>query len=152
MQSMRRCGRERRCIRGPVWAYVCARVYIPRCSRAYVYAKAARLYPEENHTRVTPRAYVYVYCMAKRGPMFSLAMYLDSPRSARFLPWILFVFRTARLFLRISTLAAAAATTTIAANRHWRTVSFAFLSLRHNCCNLRSRVVDLTVDLGHGDL
>lgn len=55
--------------------------------------------------------------MAKRGPMFSLAMYLDSPRSARFLPWILFVFRTARLFLRISTLAAAdAAATTIAAN------------------------------------
>lgn len=98
---------------------MCARVYTsPRCSRAYVYAKAARLYPEENHTRVTSRAYVYVYCMAKRGPMFSLAMYLDSPRSARFLPWILFVFRTARLFLRISTLAAAAdaATTTIAAN------------------------------------
>lgn len=56
--------------------------------------------------------------MAKRGPMFSLAMYLDSPRPARFLPWILFVFRTARLFLRISTLAAAAdaATTTVAAN------------------------------------
>lgn len=31
-----------------------------------------------------------------------------------------------------------------------RTLSF--LSLRHNCCNLRSRVVDLTVDLCHGNL
>jgi len=57
------------------------------------------------HTRVTSRAHVRVYCMAKRGPMFSPAVYLDSLRSARFLPWILFVFRTAQtLFLRISTL------------------------------------------------
>lgn len=91
-----------------VWVHV-LRVYVyvgcVRGRRARAHARTC-VYMRESgttvarrktcHTRVTSRAHVRVYCMAIRGPMFSPAVYLDSLRSARFLPWILFVFRTAQ--------------------------------------------------------
>lgn len=109
---MRRCGPHGHVWVARVYGYMCyaytytygvcvggarectyARVYI------YIYMRESGTtvaWRKTCHTRVTSRAHVRVYCMAIRGPMFSPAVYLDSLRSARFLPWILFVFRTAQ--------------------------------------------------------
>lgn len=142
----------------PVCTYVCACVYIPRCSRAYVYAKAARLYPEENHTRVTSRAYVYVCIVWRNVALCFLSPCIWTPHDPRVSsrgffscfeqPDSSFVFPP----LLPPPPPPPHHHHCHRCQRHWRTVSFAFLSLRHNCCNLRSRVVDLTVDPRHGNL
>lgn len=87
--------RDVRCVRACVCVcvYICGRMCVFEYMRESGTTVALR---KTCHTRVTSRAHVRVYCMAKRGPMFSPAVYLDSLRSARFLPWILFVFRTAQ--------------------------------------------------------
>lgn len=135
-----------------VYVHVYVRVYVSVNARVrvcvYVYGEGKRhdcSLRKTCHTRVTSRSHGRVYCMAKRGPMFSPAPCIWTPYDLRVSSRGFFsCFEQSGLFLPfyIPTLATAA----IGAH------SFAFLSLRHNCCNLRFRVVDLTVDLSHGNL
>lgn len=88
--------RDVRCVRACVCVCVSMGACVFVCIWVYAWKRHDCSLRKTCHTRVTSRAHVRVYCMAKRGPMFSPAVYLDSLRSARFLPWILFVFRTAQ--------------------------------------------------------
>lgn len=150
MQSMRRCGP-----RGHVWV---ARVYVYMCSGVHTCGvcvraricvdvctcvKAARLYPEENvpHTRNVARARTCVLYGETWPYVFSRRVF-GLPTIRAFPP--VDSFRVSNSPDSSSVFPPSPPPPP------GRTLSF--LSLRHNCCNLRSRVVDLTVDLSHGNL
>lgn len=109
-----------------------------------------------------------VYCTVKRGPTFPrAATTATTPGSCRrFLPWILFVFRTSSTLFPSTlfpnfrpdlpfVLPTAAFTVYFSLSRPFRPGqpnSVPLLPSGLNCCNLWPMPVDLTVELRHGDL